>query len=160
MILERATDPERVSVILHEAALWMQASGFAMWRPEDVAADAIEPEVSAGHYRIARREDDDVGVVCLSLEDAVFWPSAPPDALYVHRLAVRRAFAGGDVSTSILERCLEEARGAGRAWLRLDCEADRAKLRRLYEEFGFRLVDERVVGSFRMARYEMGAARR
>ncbi|MNC95693.1 hypothetical protein D3C83_128760 [compost metagenome] len=47
------------------------------------------------------------------------------------------------------------ARSLGRRWLRRDCDADRPKVRALYERFGFRLHSYRQVGSYYVARYEL-----
>jgi hypothetical protein len=43
----------------------------------------------------------------------------------------------------------------GRRVLRLDCDAERTSLRRVYERFGFRLHDYRQVGPYYVARYEL-----
>jgi GNAT superfamily N-acetyltransferase len=73
----------------------------------------------------------------------------------VHRLAVRRAFAGQGVSVALLEWTVDRARTLGKRYLRLDCDADRPRLRALYERFGFRLHSYRQVGSYYVARYEL-----
>ena len=41
-----------------------------------------------------------------------------------------------------------------RRYLRLDCDASRPKLRRLYEELGFEFHSFRQVGAYYVARYE------
>jgi hypothetical protein len=49
---------------------------------------------------------------------------------------------------------VERARAIGKRYLRLDCDANRVKLRALYEAFGFRLHSFRQVQSYYVARYE------
>ena len=74
-------------------------------------------------------------------EDRVFWPDARDgEALYVHRLAVARRFAGRGLSMIMLEWSVREAKRLGRDYLRLDCEP-RAKLLTLYQRAGFTPVD-------------------
>lgn len=73
---------------------------------------------------------------------------------YVHRIAVRRQFAGQGVSTGMLEWAVNHAAALGRSYLRLDCEADRRELRSIYERFGFRLHSYRDVGPYHLSRYE------
>jgi len=86
----------------------------------------------------------------------MFWSDmAEGDAAYVHRLAVRRAFSGQGVSTALLAWSVERTRMLGRRFLRLDTEASRAKLRALYENFGFRHHSDRQVGPYLVARYEI-----
>jgi GNAT superfamily N-acetyltransferase len=90
------------------------------------------------------------------MEDPEFWPDAEPgQAVYLHRLAVRRRYAGGELSTSMLNWIVARARELGRQYVRLDCAADRPALRRVYERFGFRLYDERNMGAFVVARYQI-----
>jgi GNAT superfamily N-acetyltransferase len=68
-------------------------------------------------------------------------------------------WSGRGVSTALLEFARERLYDTGRAWLRLDC-ADRTKLRAVYEGFGFRHRDTRImrVSSgevFTVCRYEL-----
>jgi GNAT superfamily N-acetyltransferase len=72
----------------------------------------------------------------------------------VHRLVVRRAFKGHGVARALLEWAVTHARAHGRGLLRLDCDANRPKLRALYESCGFRLHSYRQVGSYYVSRYE------
>jgi GNAT superfamily N-acetyltransferase len=73
----------------------------------------------------------------------------------VHRLAIRRACAGQGISTALLEWAVDRARTLGKRYLRLDCDADRPRLRAFYERFGFRLHSYRQVGSYYVSRYEL-----
>jgi hypothetical protein len=54
----------------------------------------------------------------------------------------------------MLEAAREEVRSRGKTWLRLDCDATRPKLRRVYEDSGFQLHSERKIGPYLAARYE------
>ena len=67
---------------------------------------------------------------------------------------VARPFKGQGISTALLAWSVERARAMGKRYLRLDCDAERAKLRALYERFGFRLHSYRQVTSYYVARYE------
>ena len=71
---------------------------------------------------------------------------------------VRRAFKGHGVSRALLEWAKGHARAQGRSRLRLDCDADRPKLRALYESCGFRLHSYRQVGPYYVSRYEIETA--
>jgi hypothetical protein len=59
------------------------------------------------------------------------------------------------VSTAPLAFARERAFELGRRHLRLDCVADRAALRSLYERFGFLLHSEIQKGNSSFARYEL-----
>ncbi len=125
-----------------------------MWREDEVTTDRIREDVAAGLFFLAVSESEPVGTIKFQLADPLFWPDVPDDAAYVHRLAVRRCFAGGAVSYAMLRWAAERAAVLGRRFLRLDCEASRPRLRAVYERFGFRHHSDRQVGRFFVARYE------
>lgn len=92
----------------------------------------------------------------LQVHDPLFWPEdRRGEALYLHRLAVRRRYAGGAVSKALLGSAVNEAKTSGRKYVRLDTVADRPKLRAVYERFGFALHSYRNVGPYYVARYQL-----
>ena len=126
-----------------------------MWRNDELSASHIAADVEVGQFFLAECDGQAAGVVKFQLEDDLFWPDVPPDeSAFVHRLAVRRAFAGGDVSKALLEWAVERARSLNRRFVRLDYDASRAKLKALYEEFGFVHHSDRQVGPYYVSRYE------
>jgi GNAT superfamily N-acetyltransferase len=144
-----------VSEILTEAAAWLDDTGRHMWRNDELDARRIADDVAAGFFVIAWSGTEATGVVKFQLEDLQFWPDKPAgEAAYIHRLAVRRRFAGGGVSTALMTWAVEETRRRGRRALRLDCEADRVHLRSIYERFGFRHHSDREVPPYVVSRYE------
>lgn len=151
-----AGDVGVVSVTLVEAATWLGGRGTPMWRADELSPERIAADVADGQFFIAEVGGRTAGTVKFQLEDALFWPDVPRgEAAYVHRLAVKRAFAGQGVSTALLQWAAERARALGRRFLRLDCEASRPKLRALYERFGFRHHSDRQVGPYFVARYQL-----
>lgn len=153
--LAKPGDTETVADILSEAARWLEQTGRLMWRDEELVPARIAADVAAGLFIIAECDGEAAGVVKFQLEDELFWPDVPRgESAFVHRLAVRRKFAGGTVSSALLNWAVERARSAGKTWLRLDCEASRAKLRAVYERFGFVHHSNRQVGPYFVSRYE------
>jgi GNAT superfamily N-acetyltransferase len=151
-----AADADLVSSILHEAAAWLRGRGDPLWAEDEIAPEVIAGEVAAGLYFLAERDGEVAGTLRFQLTDPEFWPDAGEgESAFVHRLAVRRAFAGRGVSTAMLRWAADRARGLGRVYLRLDCEVDRPALRRMYEEFGFRYHSDRRFERFSVARYEL-----
>lgn len=95
------------------------------------------------------------GTIKYQLADMEFWPDVPEnESAFIHRLAVRRRFAGGVVSASLLSWAIERTASLGRPYLRLDCGASRERLRAVYERFGFQHHSDRQVGPYFVARYE------
>jgi GNAT superfamily N-acetyltransferase len=148
-------DAEVVSDILREAARWLEQAGVPLWLENDVDIARIVPDVRAGLFYLAECSGDPAGTMKFQLDDSVVWPDADAtDAAYVHRLAVRRRYAGTGLSTALLRWAVERTQALGRTYLRLDCHALRPRLRAIYEEFGFRYHSDTQVGPYHLARYE------
>lgn len=148
-------DIETVSAILQEAARWLEDTGKPMWRDSELLPSRIGDDVNADLFVIAMLNTEPAGIIKFQLQDSLFWPDVPQtDSAFVHRLAVRRRFAGKGVSTALLNWAAEKARSMGKRYLRLDCEASRPKLRAVYELFGFRHHSDRQVGPYFVSRYE------
>jgi GNAT superfamily N-acetyltransferase len=149
-------EAESVSSILLEAAGWLRERDIPMWRSDELSPERIALDVAEGHFFLARCGGEAAGTIKFQLHDTLFWPDTPADeAAFVHRLAVRRAFAGGQVSALLLRWAAERARSLGKRFLRLDCEAARPRLRAVYERCGFRHHSDRQVGPYSVSRYEL-----
>jgi orotate phosphoribosyltransferase len=126
-----------------------------MWKGDELSPARIANDVANGLFYVAECDGEIVGTIKFQLEDTLFWPDvSQAESAYVHRLAVRRRSAGGGVSSAMLSWAVERARSLGRKYLRLDCEASRARLRKVYEQFGFRHHSDRHVGPYFVSRYE------
>jgi GNAT superfamily N-acetyltransferase len=148
-------DVEVVAAILTEAAQWLESRSMGMWRANELTAERISKDVTDGLFYLAHL-DQPVGTIKFQLSDVEFWPDLPDtDSAFVHRLAVRRTFAGEGVSTDLLTWAVKRTAALGRRFLRLDCEASRPRLRAVYERFGFRHHSDRHVGPYFVARYEL-----
>ena len=144
-----------VSGILSEAASWLEQKNMALWQENEVSPETVLRDVELGLFYIAFYQGFAVGVVKFQTEDLVFWPDIPQEnSAFLHRLAVRRNFSGGAVSTAILQWAVQQSRAIGKQYLRLDCVADRLRLRLVYENFGFKHHSDRQVGPYFVARYE------
>jgi GNAT superfamily N-acetyltransferase len=155
--IRQATPPDArvVSDILNEAARWLAEEGNPMWKADELEPGRIAADVGQGLFFLADSAGTPAGTVKFQLEDRLFWPDQrQEEAAYVHRLAIRRRFAGTGVSAAILRWAAGRARELGRPYLRLDCEANRPRLRAFYEAFGFRYHSDRHVGPYHVSRYE------
>ena len=151
-----STEAPAVAAVLTEAAQWLAEGGRPLWSAADTGIERIQRDADAGRYVVAKENGDWAGVMRLDLEDPSFWPEiAPGSALFVHKLAVRRAWAGRGVSRPLLGHARAHARALGRPWLRLDCVAGRTALRTLYEGFRFALHSCIDLRRRSCARYEL-----
>ncbi|MCG8588692.1 MAG: GNAT family N-acetyltransferase [Proteobacteria bacterium] len=145
-----------MSEILTEAAAWVRDAGEPLWRPEQVVVERVASDCEAGLFFLAWSGATAVGTMRITDADPDFWPEAQPgEAVYLHRLAVRRAAAGGRASTPLLRHASEVASRRGARFLRLDALADRHSLRSVYERFGFAFHSHHTVRGAHVARYEL-----
>jgi Acetyltransferase (GNAT) family len=148
-------DIDVVSDILREAAAWLEQSGMPLWRQDELDPNNISAEVRSGLFFLAECDGELAGTIKYQLEDKLFWPDVPQDdSAFVHRLAIKRRFAGGEVSSALLLWAIGRTHALGRRYLRLDCPAWRPRLRGIYERIGFRFHSNRQVGPYYVARYE------
>ncbi len=152
-----ADDTPALVETLIEAANWVeQLDGTTMWVEGELEEHRVRSEVEAGLFAVAELDGRIIGAIRFQLEDRLFWPDLDGrDSAFVHRLAVRRAHAGRGVSTALLQWAVDRARSLGKHYLRLDCDAERPRLRAMYERFGFRLHSFRQVGGYYVSRYEL-----
>ena len=144
-----------VSEILNEAAGWLERRGIALWPRDEISALRIASAVSDGQFFLAESSGEVAGTIKFQLEDPEIWPDVPQaESAYIHRLAVRRCYAGQGLSTAILRWAIERTALVPRRYLRMDCHAGRPRLRAIYEEVGFQFHSERQIGPHLVARYE------
>jgi len=106
-------------------------------------------------FFLAESDGEPAGTIKYQLEDKLFWPDVPQnDSAFIHRLAVRRRFAGGEVSSALLLWAIARTHALGRRYLRLNCVASRPRLQALYESIGFRFHSNRQVGTYYVSPYE------
>lgn len=149
-------DAAAIERLLRDAAHWVDALGVVMWEDGELERASIDADVAAGLYVVAEVAGSVAGAIRFQLEDPLFWPDLPEgQSAFVHRLVVARAWKGQGVSRALLEWAASRTRELGRDALRLDCDASRTKLRRLYESCGFTLHSYRHVGPYYVSRYEL-----
>ncbi len=148
-------DIDAVAEILGEVARWLEEQGMAMWHQDELQPNRIVADVDSAQFFLAECDGVPAATIRFQLEDRLFWPDVPQnDSAFIHRLAVRRRFAGGEVSSALLLWAIARTHALGRRYLRLDCEASRTRLRAIYERLGFRFHSNKQVEPYFVARYE------
>jgi hypothetical protein len=97
MLIARCTEADApiAAAILREVSEWLVSEGRKLWDPDEISDADVARRARACELVIGREGDEAVACMYLQRSDPLFWPEAKAnDALYVHRLAVRRAFAG------------------------------------------------------------------
>jgi ribosomal protein S18 acetylase RimI-like enzyme len=146
-------DVATLAAIEEEAAAWLRAWGIEPGQPPRPFRELFAESVAAGHSYVAEWGGTIAGKIALHADDPL-WAGEPGAALYVHGLAVRRAFAGRELGRALLRWAEEQARARGKALLRLDCNADNPALRAYYEGAGFTHRGDIALAHRVAARYE------
>jgi GNAT superfamily N-acetyltransferase len=142
--------------ILREVAQWLVDTGRPLWPVESFRLDDVRRAALAGELVLGYTEGRPVASMLLQMRDAFYWPNDPPgEALYIHKVAVRRAAAGQHWPSRLIAWARTQAKARGARFLRLDT-ADRAALLSLYQRHGFYVVDDepRPVGDLLVYRLE------
>jgi GNAT superfamily N-acetyltransferase len=147
---------ERFSCVLLEVAGWLEAKGQPMWRADELTPGALLERYGLEELRLGLLSGEPAAAMVVQESDGFFWPNVPEgESLFVHKLATARRLKGSGVAAAMLDWAKTRARKQGKSYLRLDCAADRPKLCRFYEQYGFRRVARRMVGPYYTAFYEL-----
>jgi predicted N-acetyltransferase YhbS len=150
----RREDADTVAALLDEATAWVNELGFSQW-PLPFPRDELAAAIDRGEVYVVEAEDGDaVATVTMLHDDPMYWGDRPPDAFYVHKLAVRRDQAGRGIGAAVVEWANAEAAEAGRDFLRVDCLGDNPGIRDYYEGLGFQHRGDLVLGGRNMSLYE------
>jgi GNAT superfamily N-acetyltransferase len=150
----QADDADIVAALLDEATTWVNDLGFNQW-PLPFPRDQLGVAISRGEVYVIEGEDGEaVGTVTILEDDPMYWPGRSNDALYVHKLAVRRDHAGRGIGAAIIEWANAEAAETGREFLRLDCQGDNPGIRDYYEGLGFEHRGDLEMNGQPMSLYE------
>lgn len=144
-----------------EAHEWLVSRGMPLWSQEAIDLALFRERLEAGELYLAKVAGEPVGTMFMQWDDPLCWPDklGSGDSVYIHRLAVRRSFAGRGIPQACFEFAKVAALQASRKYLRLDTVADRRRLRAVYEQAGFLLhscIEVHLkIGDYSIARYEI-----
>jgi len=147
-------DEAAVLGLLETAATWLWARGVRQWEPGSFTAATAGVAAPGRTAYLAEVGGQPAGTFALLWADPDVWGEQPPNAGYLHSLAVDRAFAGQGLGAALLDAAADQVRAAGRAYLRLDCWAGNTMLRGYYAGLGFTPRGEVYMTTFSAALFE------
>ena len=83
-----AADVPVVGAILDEATAFVRAKGRDQW-PVPYPHEKLLASVDEGTLYVVEVDGQAAATFTLLLDDPKFWPDRPPDAVYLHKLAVK-----------------------------------------------------------------------
>jgi ribosomal protein S18 acetylase RimI-like enzyme len=137
------SDAAAAEALLDAAAIWQQSRGIRMWTP-GWFGDEVRETIANGDLYVARRGGVTVG--CFLLEPGCpEWMAPwliqrgrePGQGAHLGRLTVAREATGRRLGIALLNVASTLAAQQGLAYVRLDCPAENARLRRYYVDAGF-----------------------
>ena len=131
-------------LILREASQWLISRGLSGWSDLELQSTDLPRQCAAGALILGFESESAVACMLLQRSDPIYWPEAAPgSALYLHKLAVRRAHAGRGWGARMVAWAKAEAQRLCITRLRLDTWAD-SRLTELYSRHGFHVVDRAI----------------
>lgn len=158
MILSRTTQTEYEEIfdILCENARWLESKGIFQWPLDWLQSnqEEIRSSVNSGLYFKVEIDNHIAGIVEITERPDEIWAGDESQALYIHKLAIRRKYSNQCLGREILELIAKLANNQEKEYLRLDCVAHNTKLRQYYESFGFKFIKEINAGVVNLALYQ------
>lgn len=124
------------------------------WTPSPAFRQNIKDSIERGEVYVVKGTGGIVGTITVQWSDRKFWGEVPPDAGYVHKLAIKRSNSGKRLGLRMLQWAESKARAEGKKYLRLDCLATNKTIRLYYEKAGFVHVRDTVEPGWNASLYE------
>lgn len=151
----RNDQPDVAIEIMREVGQWLVDNNQELWNVDALTSENLLDEYTTGNLFVlyADREQgagpEPAGVFILQWEDPLYWSDVPPNTSgFIHKLAIRRAFAGQNLFAEIIEFCRSECLKRDIRTLQLETDSTRPKLMQFYERQGFQPTYQRTVHEF------------
>lgn len=133
-----------IEEILLDAVNWMSENGLQnKWNESNVKWTNLSKSYNINNFYIAYQDGIPAACMALTDYDPTYWPDIPKgESLYLHKVAVKRSFAGKGVSKELIDYAKNIVISNHINAIRLNCNQHRNKLRAVYEKEGFHLVEE------------------
>lgn len=136
-------DASVVASILTDAVGRKQKYDDHAWGSGVYSEEEVLSLMNQSPAYIAYVDGEPVGTVALQWDDESVWGVQPPNAGYIHRLAVREGIKTKGVGSQIIDWASDQVAKRHRQFLRLDCNIQNTKLCAYYDKQGFTRADIR-----------------
>lgn len=143
-----SSESDQIISLLKDVAEWLKEQkvnqwGFLAGGGED---EEIKQAINKRETFIVKRDGEAVATFTLchqqSWWDQHTWGKRNDEAIYLHRLAVRRSQIGSGLGRLALQWLETDLKNQGKRTLRLDCVGENLKLNNFYVANGFHKVGE------------------
>lgn len=150
-------DIPAIDEILLDAVMWMKKNELGnLWNEDSIKWHSLSKDYQISDFYIDYQNGVPAGCIAITDYDSKYWPEIPQGkSLYIHKLAVKREYAGKGISKELIDYAKNLSFVKGINSLRLDCNAERRKLRQVYEREGFLYAGNKKLGNnYSMSLYE------
>lgn len=151
-------DVDGALAVMAEVSRWGRERGLRVWPEEWLTREAlVTEEAGPACFCVGSIGGRAACAFILQWQDREWWPDAPAgEAAYLHKLCVRREFAGQGLPGKVLDYVRRECARRGVSAVRLDTGWEEERMRELYQRLGFAVVRRRELpGGRAMALYEL-----
>lgn len=145
----RNDQPDDFLAILREVAYWLVDSQQELWAPDTLTAANLINDNTRGNCYVMYADGIPAAAFILQWKSPLYFPDVPDNtAGFIHKLAIRRLFAGQNLFTAVLDFCQQQCQNRGIHELQLETDANRPALMRFYERNGFSPTYQRTIHEF------------
>lgn len=129
--------------IMQKVSEWGREKQLRIWPKEWLTREELlTQDTTEEDFGVAKAGGESIGAFILQRQDGEYWPDAlKGEAVYLHKLCVRREFAHQNTARKIVEAIACKCRQEGISYIRLDTALDEKKVRKIYLGMGFKIVD-------------------
>lgn len=127
-----------------------------LWEFDKLMPDKLKEIYKPSNMYLLFVEGAVAGTIILQETDLDYWQQYKKESncYYIHKLSLLPKYTGKGLSKKILDWAEGEAISAGKTYLRLDCNKDRGKVCKIYEDFGFKRKDIKTINGREVVLYE------
>ena len=147
--LFRNDQPDLFLTILREVGQWLVDNNQEMWDIDTLTADNLIDEHTRGNCYVLYADEQPAAAFILQWADPLYYADVPPNtAGFIHKVAIRRAFAGQNLFGPMLDFCRHQCVARGIHEIQLETDATRPALLLFYERYSFRPTYQRTIQEF------------
>ncbi len=141
--------PDDFLAIVREVGQWLADSGRELWQVDTLTPENLFDEYTQGNCYVMYADAVPAATFILQWKDPLYFADVPDNtAGFIHKLAIRRAFAGQNLFVPMLNFCREECLKRNIHQIQLETDATRPPLMRFYERHGFQPTYRKTIHEF------------
>ena len=145
----RNDQPNDFLTILREAGQWLTDNGQEMWPLDTITPDNLFDEYTQNNCYVMYVDETPAATFILQWKDPLYYADVPDNtAGFIHKVAIRRAFAGQNLFAHMLDFCRAECLKRNIHEIQLETDATRPSLLRFYERYGFAPTYQKRIHEF------------